>query len=70
MRNTSWLQTLSRSIARMMTIVFLYSAFSAVQAVELRDYNITVDPVELEEMLAHPFENIYIDCVFEYEGFI
>lgn len=39
-------------------------------AVELRDYHITVDPADLEEMLSRPFEDIYIDCAFEYDGFI
>jgi len=45
-------------------------ALSVADAVELRDYNITVDPADLDTVFANPHENIYIDCIFETNGII
>lgn len=56
--------------AWVLSILFGLLLCSAVFAAELRDYYITVDPGDLEEILANPYEDIYIDCVFAYEGFI
>ncbi len=35
---------------------------------ELRSYQITCDSSDFAYILAHPEENIYIDCEFEYDG--
>ena len=37
---------------------------------ELRTYYITCDPDEFAYIVENPYEDIYIDCVFEYDGVI
>lgn len=58
-----------RRFAKSVALCFavLFWAASA-GAVELREYRITADPVELDSILRDSLANIYIDCQFQYNG--
>jgi parallel beta-helix repeat protein len=60
-----------RIVLRIVCALFVLLVFiSSANAVELRDYYLTCDSSGFAEILANPFEDIYVDCSFEYNGFI
>ena len=51
-------------------IIFLAGAVFPLHAQELRSYYITCDQEDFDFIIANPFEDIYIDCTFEYNDSI
>ena len=60
--------SLPNSILCCLWTILSLSFCSILQGQELREYSITCDPDEFAYIVNNPEDNIYIDCVFEYDG--